>query len=49
MERGFRQALSDIEPDRSFIVYGGQERYPKDENVEAISLHDLAAELAALS
>lgn len=48
MEKGFRQALSDIEPDRAFIVYGGDERYPKDENVEAIGLYELASELAAL-
>jgi len=48
MERGFRQALDDIQPERAFIVYGGKDRYPKAENVEAISLHDLAADLAAL-
>ena len=49
MERGFRQAIDDIQPNRTFIVYGGQERYPKADNVEAISLHDLSAELANLS
>ena len=49
LERGFRQALTDIEPDKAFIVYGGSERYPKDDNVEAISLQDMAAELASLS
>lgn len=48
MERGFRQALDDIAPERAFIVYGGKDRYPKAGNVEAISLHDLAADLAAL-
>uniref|UniRef100_UPI0004707F38 ATP-binding protein n=1 Tax=Thioalkalivibrio sp. HK1 TaxID=1469245 RepID=UPI0004707F38 len=49
MERGFRQALADIQPDRAFIVYGGQERYPKEDGVEVIGMHDLAAELARLS
>lgn len=49
IERGFRQGINDIQPHRAFIVYGGRERYPKTEDVEAISLHDLAAELAALS
>ncbi len=46
MERGFRQALDDIKPDRAFIVYGGKDRYPKAEGVEVISLHDMAQELA---
>ena len=49
IERGFHQAINDIQPNRAFIVYGGRERYPKAKNVEAISLHGLAAELAALS
>ncbi|MBF2760443.1 MAG: ATP-binding protein [Ectothiorhodospiraceae bacterium AqS1] len=49
MERGFRQALADIQPDRAFIVYGGQERYPKEDGVEVIGMHDLAAELHGLS
>ena len=46
MERGFRQALEDIKPDRTFIVYGGKERYPKSEGVEVISVYDMAQELA---
>lgn len=48
LDRGLRQAIEDINPDRAFIVYGGQERYPKAENLEAIGLRDLAAELAGL-
>ena len=49
MERGFRQALEDINPERAFIVYGGQDRYPKAEGVDAISVPDMARELAGLS
>lgn len=49
LERGFRQAIEDINPDKAFIVYGGKERYPKSENVEAISLPELAQELANLT
>ena len=49
LERGLRQALNDVEPERAFIVYGGEDRYPKAERVEAIGLRDMAAELAALS
>ena len=48
MERGFRQALDDIKPDRAFIVYGGRHRYLNDEDVETISLQDMATKLARL-
>lgn len=46
LERGFREAVKDISPDRAFIVYSGEERYPKADNVEVISLKALAEELA---
>ena len=49
LERGLRQALDDVQPERAFMVYGGKDRYPKADKVEAISLYDLAVELAALS
>ena len=49
LERGLRQALNDVQPERAFIVYGGEDRYPKAERVEAIGLRDMAVELAALS
>ena len=48
VDRGLSQAMDDIKPDRTFIVYGGTERYPKPNGVEAISLLDMAAELASL-
>ena len=46
LERGFRQALEDIQPDRAFIVYAGNERYPKADHIEVIGLRDLAKALA---
>jgi predicted AAA+ superfamily ATPase len=46
LERGLRSALTDIEPERSFIVYPGDERYPLGDGVEAISLPELCAELS---
>ena len=49
LERGFHQALEDIQPDRTFVVYGGKERYPKGNNIEVISVEDMATELANLS
>ena len=49
LDRGFHQAREDLEPDRSFVVYSGEGRYPMAEGVEAIGLHDMARELYALS
>ena len=48
VEPGLRTALADLSPDRAFLVYGGTERYPKGDGLEAIGLTELAAELAAL-
>lgn len=45
--RGFRNALADIKPERAFVVYSGDERYPKGAGVEAIGLRELAQTLAA--
>jgi len=47
LERGMRSALDDLQPQRSFVVYAGEERFRLDETVEAISLPELCAELAA--
>jgi predicted AAA+ superfamily ATPase len=46
LERGMRSALADIEPDRSFVVYPGSERYGLGDDVEAIGLAELCAELS---
>ena len=45
LSKGFHHALEDIQPARSFVVYGGTERYPLTKDVEAISLLDMAQEL----
>jgi predicted AAA+ superfamily ATPase len=44
-ERGFYHALADLSPDRTFVVYGGQERYPLGDKTEAIGLVVLAKTL----
>ena len=46
VSRGFRVAIDDVQPDRAFIVHGGEDRYPKGSGVEAIGLRELANELA---
>jgi predicted AAA+ superfamily ATPase len=46
LERGMRSALADIEPERSFVVYPGSERFPLGAEVEAIGLAELCSELS---
>lgn len=45
LERGFHAACADLNPERKFVVYPGTERYRVAEDVEAISLGELAGEL----
>lgn len=40
--KGFLSARKDLDPERSFVVYAGQERYALPRGVEAISLRDMA-------
>ena len=40
--RGFHSAVADLAPARSFVVYGGSERYPVGESVEVIGLPEMA-------
>ena len=46
--KGFHHSLEDIDPDQSFVVYAGSERYPITEKSDAVSLTELALELSAL-
>lgn len=41
--KGFHNAREDLKPERSFIVYPGQERYPVTEHVDVIGLREIAA------
>jgi uncharacterized protein len=43
--RGMRSAIEDLKPERAFIVYPGTDRYRLGENIEAVGLPDLAADL----
>jgi predicted AAA+ superfamily ATPase len=49
LERGLRSALADIEPERSFLVYPGDERYRLGEGVEVLGLPELCEELRAVA
>jgi uncharacterized protein len=45
IDRGFHLACDAVRPERRLVVYGGVERFPLAEGVEAVSLIDLCAEL----
>ena len=47
--RQFRVALDDVAPDRAFVVYGGDDRYPLPGGVEAVGLGGMVGEMAARS
>jgi hypothetical protein len=47
--RGFRSAIEDVEPSRSFVVYPGTDRFRIAPNIEAIGLPDLCDQLIAHS
>ena len=40
--KGFYNAIEDIEPDKSFVIYAGDERYPIAESVDAIGVTEMA-------
>jgi predicted AAA+ superfamily ATPase len=46
VERGFHLACETVSAERRRVVYGGNERFPLAEGVEAVSLVDLCDELA---
>jgi hypothetical protein len=47
LERGFHAACDTVRPERRLVVYGGVERFPLAEGVEAVSLFDLLEEHSA--
>lgn len=40
--RGFHEAIRDLNVEKAFVVYSGEERYPLSETTEAISLRELS-------
>ena len=44
--KGFRSAHADLAPERAFVVYAGQERYPVEKSTEVIGLSEMARLLA---
>ncbi|HXC26030.1 MAG TPA: ATP-binding protein [Gemmatimonadaceae bacterium] len=48
VDRGFHSACADLAPERRFVVYAGEERYPMGNETEAISLLELGEALVAI-
>ena len=48
VSRGFHTARRDLNPDRTFVAYAGDERYPVAKGVEAIGVRELATRLASM-
>ncbi len=47
LSKGFHSACEDVKPTRKCVVHSGAERFPLNGGVEAISLTELASELAS--
>jgi predicted AAA+ superfamily ATPase len=47
LERGFGLACDALRPEQRLVVYGGAERFPLGEKVDAVSLVELCEELSA--
>ena len=47
-QRGFHNACEDVKPQRQFLVYSGEDRYPVTERLQAISLYELTTILTGL-
>ena len=45
-KKGFYHACEDIQPNKCFVVYAGDDRYPVSEGVEAIGLAEMAGMLS---
>jgi len=43
--RGFHAAAADLGPDRRYLVYPGAERFPLGQDIEAVGLTEMVAEL----
>lgn len=44
VNKGFHSACEDVKPQRKFLVYPGNERYPMSNNIEVAGLQQLARE-----
>lgn len=45
-QRGFYNAVEDIQPTKAFVVHAGEDRYPISESVEAVGLREMVGVLS---
>lgn len=45
VSKGFHSACEDLQPDRKYVVHGGDERFPLAKSIEAVTLSDLLQSL----
>ena len=45
--KGFAHALEDVQPNKAYVAYSGEERYPKSRELEVIGLTELCREVAS--
>jgi hypothetical protein len=45
VERGFHLACADLKPDKRFVVYPGNERFPLNADTDAVGLCELGRAL----
>ncbi len=48
LDRGFHHAREDLNPECSFVVYSGDDRYSRSEGIDVISVGELASLLAGI-
>jgi len=48
VSKGFYSAREDLQPNKTFVVYAGDDRYPLSEDVEVIGLREILEVLASL-
>lgn len=46
LERGFHAACADLQPEKKFVFYPGEQTYPMALDIEAVPLTELAKRLA---
>ena len=49
LSKGFHIACEDLQAERGFVVYSGEERYPIAQNIEVIGVREMAEEIVNLS
>jgi hypothetical protein len=49
LERGFHSACADLNPQKRFYVYPGEERFPLDDRTDAIGVVELAKALHSVA